>query len=98
MSSSSPTFSKLSSTNYNTWSGDMEAWLKAQGLWRIVNGSQARPSFKSKPASPGSPQELSSLQQELREAFEAKCFELQDTFDARSNKAAGWIWLMLEQD
>ena len=76
----------------------MEAWLKAQGLWRIVNGSQARPSFKSKPASPGSPQELSSSQQELREAFEAKCFELQDAFDARSDKAAGWIWLMLEQD
>ncbi|RXW13923.1 hypothetical protein EST38_g11925 [Candolleomyces aberdarensis] len=47
MSSSSPSFARLTSTNYTTWSGDMEAWLKSQGLWRIVSGSQKRPELKS---------------------------------------------------
>ena len=46
MSSSSPSFARLTSTNYTTWSGDMEAWLKSQGLWRIVSGSQKRPGLQ----------------------------------------------------
>ncbi|KAJ2917733.1 hypothetical protein MD484_g2610, partial [Candolleomyces efflorescens] len=43
MSSSAPSFSKLNGSNYATWAGDMEAWLKAQALWRIVNGTSKRP-------------------------------------------------------
>ncbi|KAJ2923685.1 hypothetical protein H1R20_g13405, partial [Candolleomyces eurysporus] len=55
MSSSSPSFARLTSTNYTTWSGDMEAWLKSQGLWRIVPGSQKRPELKPPSASHSSP-------------------------------------------
>ncbi|KAF6751603.1 hypothetical protein DFP72DRAFT_1071287 [Ephemerocybe angulata] len=40
----------------------------------------------------------SAAQQELCDAFEAKCAELQEAWDAKSDKAAGWIWLTLEQD
>ncbi|KAJ2911545.1 hypothetical protein MD484_g8874, partial [Candolleomyces efflorescens] len=39
MSSSAPSFSKLNGSNYATWAGDMEAWLKAQALWHIANGT-----------------------------------------------------------
>jgi len=43
MSSSIPSFDKLNSTNYNTWSGDMEAWYRAQVLRRIVSGTSKPP-------------------------------------------------------
>ncbi|TFK18789.1 hypothetical protein FA15DRAFT_602637 [Coprinopsis marcescibilis] len=43
MSSSSPSFAKLGHTNYNSWAGDMEAWFRSQGLWRLVSGSSPRP-------------------------------------------------------
>jgi hypothetical protein len=33
MSASTPNFPKLGATNYPTWSGDMEAFLKACGLF-----------------------------------------------------------------
>jgi hypothetical protein len=92
MSSSSPSFARLTSTNYTTWSGDMEAWLKSLGLWRIVSGSQKHPSLKSPSADSVAD---SAAQNEL---LEAKTLELQDAWDAKSDKAAGWIWLMLDQD
>ncbi|TFK16771.1 hypothetical protein FA15DRAFT_606437 [Coprinopsis marcescibilis] len=43
MSSSLPSFPKLGHTNYNSWAGDMEAWFRSQGLWRLVSGSSPRP-------------------------------------------------------
>ena len=43
MSSSIPSFDKLNSNNYNTWSGDMEAWYRAQALWRIVSNVSKSP-------------------------------------------------------
>ncbi|KAF6741863.1 hypothetical protein DFP72DRAFT_1083009 [Ephemerocybe angulata] len=88
MSSSFPNFAKLNGTNYSTRSDNLEAWLKAHGLWHIV------------PPPPPSPrsQQPSTTQQELRDTFEAKCAELQEAWEAKGNKAAGWIWLTLEQD
>jgi hypothetical protein len=49
MSSSIPSFDKLNSTNYNTWSGDMEAWYRAQALWRIVSGASKPPTVSVPP-------------------------------------------------
>jgi len=49
MSSSIPSFDKLNSTNYNTWSGDMEAWYRAQALWRIVSGAPKPPTVSAPP-------------------------------------------------
>ncbi|KAJ2924412.1 hypothetical protein H1R20_g12680, partial [Candolleomyces eurysporus] len=46
MSSSSPSFSKLNGSNYATWAGDMEAWLKSQGLWRLVSGTSKPPALE----------------------------------------------------
>ena len=54
----------------------MEAWLKAQALWRIVNGTSKRPSLEGENA------DTKPL----------------DEWDAKSDKAAGWIWLTLEPD
>jgi hypothetical protein len=48
MSSSIPSFDKLNSTNYNTWSGDMEAWHRAQGLWHIISGVSKTPSVPAR--------------------------------------------------
>ena len=76
MSSSAPSFSKLNGSNYATWAGDMEAWLKAQALWRIVNGTSKRPSLEGENA------DTKPL----------------DEWDAKSDKAAGWIWLTLKPD
>ncbi|KAJ3531360.1 hypothetical protein NMY22_g8184 [Coprinellus aureogranulatus] len=104
MSSSTPSFARLSSTNYSTWSGDMEAWLKAHALWRIVSGSQPRPGSKpSPPASTRSPSASTSSDKDTTAVptsagDDSKLLELQDAWDAKSDKAAGWIWLMLEQD
>ncbi|KAF6750843.1 hypothetical protein DFP72DRAFT_1071997 [Ephemerocybe angulata] len=88
---------------------DLEAWLKAHGLWCIVSGSSMRPVFREVDSSPQvtgatapaqSAQSAipSAAQQELCDAFEAKCAQLQEAWDAKSDKAAGWIWLTLEQD
>ena len=43
MSSTQPNFTKLNGTNYATWSGEMQAWLQSQGVWRIVSGSKTKP-------------------------------------------------------
>src|ERR1700760_4095362 len=42
--SSSPKFIALNNSNYNTWSGNMQAWLMKTGLWRLVSGVDKRPS------------------------------------------------------
>ncbi|KXN89409.1 hypothetical protein AN958_05782 [Leucoagaricus sp. SymC.cos] len=47
MSSNGPNFEKLNATNYATWSGEMQVWLQASGLWRIVNGTIKKPSIPS---------------------------------------------------
>lgn len=47
MASGLPTFAKLSEDNYTTWSGEMEAWLRASGLWRLVSGKQKAPTVSS---------------------------------------------------
>ena len=49
MSSSIPLFDKLNSNNYNTWKGDMEAWFRAQALWRIVSGVSKAPTVSATP-------------------------------------------------
>jgi len=57
MSTSSPTFKQLNSTNYSTWSGEISAWLKSAGVWRIVSGVSKAP----KQSSPSKPEEEKSL-------------------------------------
>jgi len=42
-SSSTPSFPKLSSSNYSTWKGEMKAFLRTKGLWTIVSGAEKRP-------------------------------------------------------
>src|SRR2546429_4138059 len=78
ISSSTPNFDKLSVSNYVTWSGEMQAWLQACGLWRIVNGSKTCPTVSSPPT---------QAQSEAVEAWETK-----------AEKAASYIYLMVEQD
>ena len=33
---------KLTSTNYSTWKGEMKAYLRVKGLWLLVNGTEKR--------------------------------------------------------
>jgi hypothetical protein len=47
MSASIPAFDKLNSNNYTSWSGDMEAWYRAQALWRIVSGAAKAPTLST---------------------------------------------------
>jgi len=49
MSSTLPLFAKLNSNNYNTWHGDMEAWYRAQALWRLVSGASKAPTVSIQP-------------------------------------------------
>ena len=42
-SSSTPTFEKLSSSNYSTWKGEMKAFLCTKGLWTVVSGAEKCP-------------------------------------------------------
>jgi len=78
MSSKAPNFDKLSSANYPTWAGEMQAWLMASGLWRIVNGSKPRPAASSPPT-------------------EAQAITIED-WETKAEKAAGYLYLMVEQD
>jgi hypothetical protein len=45
MSSKGPDFAKLGPNNYPTWSGEMEAWLRATMLWRLVSESSKSPTM-----------------------------------------------------
>jgi len=49
MSSTIPSFDKLNSNNFNSWSGDMEAWYRAQALWRLVSGASKAPTISTPP-------------------------------------------------
>jgi hypothetical protein len=44
MSSKGPGFAKLGPNNYAQWSGEMEAWFRANKLWRLVSEQSLRPS------------------------------------------------------
>ncbi|KAG5644188.1 hypothetical protein H0H81_009682, partial [Sphagnurus paluster] len=48
-SHNSPAITKLDATNYTTWAGEMEAWLRSAGLWRIISGSAKAPTLSSTP-------------------------------------------------
>jgi hypothetical protein len=61
MSSSIPSFDKLNSNNFNSWSGDMEAWYRAQALWRIVSGASKSPTL-SAPIKEGEEEKLDAWQ------------------------------------
>jgi hypothetical protein len=61
MSSSIPSFDKLNSNNYNTWSGNMEAWYRAQALWRLVSGASKSPTL-STPLKEGEEDKLEAWQ------------------------------------
>ena len=74
-SSKGPEIQKLGPSNYNQWSGEMQAWLRANQLWQIVAGKKLRPTA-------GSSAE--------------KLMEKQEEWDAKAEKAAGWIYLMVE--
>ena len=78
MASSSPNFEKLNSSNYPTWSGEMEAWFRASGLWKVVSGSAKCPSLSSPP------------KESEQQAY--------DAWEAKADKAAGWLFLMVESD
>ncbi|KAJ3520347.1 hypothetical protein NMY22_g12799 [Coprinellus aureogranulatus] len=77
---------------------------KAHMLWRIVSGSQPHPGSKPlPPASTRSPSASTSSDKDtttvpMSTGDDSKLIELQDAWDAKRDKAAGWIWLMLEQD
>jgi len=43
MSSKGPEFKKLGPNNYPQWCGEMEAWLRANQLWRLVSGASLKP-------------------------------------------------------
>ena len=62
-SSTTPAFEKLNATNYQTWAGEMEAWFRSAGLWRLVSGKSLRPTTSSPPT---------AAEDELVEAWELK--------------------------
>ncbi len=44
-----PHFTKLNAANYPTWAGEMQAYLRSQGVWRIVSGDSKAPKLSSTP-------------------------------------------------
>jgi hypothetical protein len=58
--SKGPDFAKLNSLNYTEWAENMDAWLRANRLIRVVNGSLAKPSF----ADPSQPTDAESTKLE----------------------------------
>ncbi len=44
-----PNFTKLNASNYPTWSGEMQAYHRSQGVWRIVSGDSKQPTLSSTP-------------------------------------------------
>ena len=45
---SPPSFEKLHEHNYPDWKGNMCAFLRMKGVWRIVNGDEAAPTDADK--------------------------------------------------
>jgi hypothetical protein len=74
----SPNFSKLNSTNYTTWVGEMEAWLCSSDFWRLVPRKSTKPTLSTPP--------ITSEMEKL------------EKWESKANKAAGWIYLMVEKD
>jgi hypothetical protein len=91
MSNSSPSFARLSNSNYNEWKENMQAWLQRSGVWRIVNGDETKPG-------PDPPAELSAwLQRSDRAAGEMKLMVEPDQrihFQGADHDPAR-IWTML---
>ncbi len=48
-SNSMPHFTKLNATNYPTWAGEMQAYLRSRAFWRIVSGDSKAPKLSSTP-------------------------------------------------
>ena len=61
-----PDIAKLGPNNYPQWSGEMQAWLRAAQLWRLVSGKLKIPE-KTSPIT-GDTTEDSSLKEELHMA------------------------------
>jgi hypothetical protein len=38
-----PKIKPLSNSNYPEWSGEMQAWLMCNGLWKLVSGKMPKP-------------------------------------------------------
>jgi hypothetical protein len=55
------THSKLNSNNFNSWSGDMEAWYRAQALRRFVSDASKSPTL-SAPIKEGEEEKLDAWQ------------------------------------
>ncbi|RXW14129.1 hypothetical protein EST38_g11725 [Candolleomyces aberdarensis] len=80
----------------------MEAWLKSQGLCRIVSGSQKHPELKS----PSPSKDTTAIESATASAaaaaqaelLEAKTLELQDTWDTENGckDDSCAMWTMLE--
>ncbi|RXW16560.1 hypothetical protein EST38_g9290 [Candolleomyces aberdarensis] len=64
----------------------MEAWLRSQGLWRIISGSQKRPKLKLPSPSKDNTTAESATAAAQAELLEAKTLELQDAWDAKSDR------------
>ena len=105
MASSLPAFSKLHHTNYTIWAGDMEAWLRSQGLWRLVSGSAQPPIPPIHPTTAfttsGTEPSTSAVSTIPAEGFS----DAQNTYEAKleawkkkEEQAATLISLMLEQN
>jgi hypothetical protein len=77
-----PDIAKLGPNNYPQWSGEMQAWLRAAQLWRLVSGKLKIPE-KTSPTT-GDTTEDSSSNEEL--------------WLEKAEKASGWIYLMVEPE
>ncbi len=48
-STKGPDIAQLGPNNYPQWNGEMQAWLRASQLWRLVSGDLTRPEKPVKP-------------------------------------------------
>ncbi|KAG6880606.1 hypothetical protein C0995_005674, partial [Termitomyces sp. Mi166 len=46
-----PTFTKLNAHNYNSWAGEMEAFLCSQNAWLPISKPSMAPMLSDKPTS-----------------------------------------------
>ena len=93
-SKSSPSFPKLNNRNYQLWALDMEARLRKGFAWRIIDGSEVRPSF-SPPLDAAERKEMRDFDQRVDWAVGElwECVEMdQHTHlqDIRSDPVAMW--------
>ncbi|EMD31765.1 hypothetical protein CERSUDRAFT_77855 [Gelatoporia subvermispora B] len=81
-SNSSPTVPKLNSSNYVSWCEGMQAWLCTKGLWRLVQGSLTRAHLSATSEASTTPGTIITAA----------------NWDHFVDKAAGWIYIMVEDD